>query len=269
GRRRGRRPARGARPRLRRQPQLGAPPEHVAPRPPEPVQRGGHHRARGPRVRGDRRAGEHHALRPPAAVGRSVRRRRPSGGPLPGAPRSGRRPCPCAVRPDGRAPLAPRSTSAGGGRAAGPARRRSGRHGRPAARRVRPGRDMGLTPPANPSEPPAPIEPTSLPAPPDAPRGPTVDVVHGVEVPDPYRWLEDADSPATQAWVEAGNARTRTLLDTRPDRAGMVGRYAELFAAGSSGAPSIRGGRLFSIDRWGDLEQAVLVVRDLHGERVP
>ena len=46
-------------------------------------------------------------------------------------------------------------------------------------------------------------------------------------------------------------------------------RYTELFSAGAAGAPSIRGGRLFSIDRWGDLEQAVLVVRDVHGDRVP
>jgi prolyl oligopeptidase len=94
-------------------------------------------------------------------------------------------------------------------------------------------------------------------------------MVHGVAVPDPYRWLEDADSPDTQAWVAASNARTRAVLDADPGRAVLVERYTELFAAGTAGAPSIRGGRLFSIDRWGDLEQAVLVVRDVHGERVP
>jgi prolyl oligopeptidase len=42
-----------------------------------------------------------------------------------------------------------------------------------------------------------------------------------------------------------------------------VDRFAELFGAGTAGAPSIRGGRLFSVDRGGDREQAVLVVRDL------
>ncbi len=105
--------------------------------------------------------------------------------------------------------------------------------------------------------------------PPPARRDATLDTVHGVEVRDPYRWLEDADAPDTQAWVEASNARTRAVLDSRADRADLVDRYAELFSAGTSGAPSIRGGRLFSIDRWGDLEQAVLVVRDVHGDRVP
>jgi len=105
--------------------------------------------------------------------------------------------------------------------------------------------------------------------PPAARRDATVDVVHGVEVPDPYRWLEDADAPETQTWVEASTARTRGLLDDRADRGSLVERYTALFGAGTSGAPSIRGGRLFSLDRWGSLEQAVLVVRDAHGDQVP
>ncbi len=109
----------------------------------------------------------------------------------------------------------------------------------------------------------------SLPPVPPARRDPTVDVVHGVEVPDPYRWLEDADSPDTQAWVAAGNARTRAVLDADPGRQALVERYTALFAAGTAGAPSVRGGRLFSVDRWGEREQAVLVVRDAHGDRVP
>lgn len=105
--------------------------------------------------------------------------------------------------------------------------------------------------------------------PPPARRDDTVDVVHGVGVADPYRWLEDAESADTRAWVTASNERTRAALDARPDRADLVDRYARLFAAGSAGAPAIRGGRLFSVDRWGDLEQAVLAVRDVHGDRLP
>jgi prolyl oligopeptidase len=96
-----------------------------------------------------------------------------------------------------------------------------------------------------------------------------VDVVHGVEVADPYRWLEDGDSPDTRDWVAAQNAHTRRRLDALPQRDGLTDRFAELFAAGTAGAPSIRGGRLFSIDRWGAHEQAVLVVRDAYGDVVP
>jgi prolyl oligopeptidase len=117
----------------------------------------------------------------------------------------------------------------------------------------------------SPTRPAPPIRPPA----PEARRDPTVDVVHGVEVPDPYRWLEDGNAPETRAWVEASNARTRAVLDADPGRAALVDRYAALFSAGTAGAPSIRGGRLFSIDRWGDREQAALVVRDLHGDRIP
>jgi prolyl oligopeptidase len=114
--------------------------------------------------------------------------------------------------------------------------------------------------------------PASTPLPPVPPTrrdDDVVDVVHGVEVRDPYRWLEDGDSPETGQWVAAHNARTRAVLDDLPERDGLVDRFTELFAAGTVAAPSTRGGRLFSIDRWGDLEQAVLTVRDLHGDHLP
>ena len=108
----------------------------------------------------------------------------------------------------------------------------------------------------------------AVPAPaPEAWRDPTVDVVHGVEVPDPYRWLEDGEAPETREWVEASNAHLGAVLDADPGREALVERYAALFSAGTAGAPSIRGGRLFSIDPRS--AQAALVVRDLHGDCVP
>ncbi|MEZ5215492.1 MAG: hypothetical protein R2715_02605 [Ilumatobacteraceae bacterium] len=57
----------------------------------------------------------------------------------------------------------------------------------------------------------------SLPIPP-ARREDIVDVLHGTPVPDPYRWLEDGDSPATRTRVDAQNSRTRQALDARSDR---------------------------------------------------
>ena len=42
--------------------------------------------------------------------------------------------------------------------------------------------------------------------PPTTRRGDDCDVLHGVEVPDPYRWLEDADDERTVAWSKAQDA---------------------------------------------------------------
>ncbi len=47
---------------------------------------------------------------------------------------------------------------------------------------------------------------------PAASRGDTVDVLHGVRVGDPYRWLEDEQSEQAQAWVDAQNRLTEGLL---------------------------------------------------------
>ena len=78
---------------------------------------------------------------------------------------------------------------------------------------------------------------------------------------DPYRWLEDGDSPEVQAWVAAQNARTRVVLDDLPQRARLHRRFLDLLEAGSVGSPRVGGDRVFTIERYGTLDQAVVVVR--------
>ncbi len=58
---------------------------------------------------------------------------------------------------------------------------------------------------------------------PAAPRGDVIDVYHGRTVPDPYRWLEDGDSPATRAWIEAEAGLTEQFLATRSPSARQSG----------------------------------------------
>ncbi|MCP4592874.1 MAG: hypothetical protein GY842_19230, partial [bacterium] len=56
----------------------------------------------------------------------------------------------------------------------------------------------------------APFDPGAYPA---SRRGPVVELLHGAEVADPYRWLEDEQSEETQTWVSAQNALTHATLE--------------------------------------------------------
>src|SRR6266849_2507463 len=64
---------------------------------------------------------------------------------------------------------------------------------------------------------------------PAARRSEQVDSYHGVRIEDPYRWLEDADSAETKAWVAAENALTAEYLRQIPGRERIVRRLTELW----------------------------------------
>ncbi|HUD70766.1 MAG TPA: hypothetical protein VMQ62_02290, partial [Dongiaceae bacterium] len=98
--------------------------------------------------------------------------------------------------------------------------------------------------------------------PPPATRTDTVvDVVQGTRIPDPYRWLEDGQSPEVGTWTAAQNAYTRALLDARPGRAALHDRLAKLLAIGTVGVPAVRGGFYFHLRREGTENQPILYVR--------
>jgi prolyl oligopeptidase len=100
---------------------------------------------------------------------------------------------------------------------------------------------------------------TPLPPPPTR-ADDVVERRHGREVHDPYRWLE-GDDPGVQRWVDAQNARTDHALGSLPGRAVVHRAMSRLLRAGSSFAPRVAGRRLFTLERWGGHDQAVLVVR--------
>ena len=54
------------------------------------------------------------------------------------------------------------------------------------------------------------------------------ETIHGVVVHDPYRWLEDQDSPETRAWIAAQNICTQKALGDLPGREAIAKRLGEL-----------------------------------------
>ena len=99
--------------------------------------------------------------------------------------------------------------------------------------------------------------------PPAAP-GPIVEDYHGTRVADPYRWMEELDSPATRAWVEAERRLSDGYLASRPGRPAIRSRLAELYGYEVIGTPFRAGGRLFYTRGGGRLGQAQLLMRDGH-----
>jgi len=84
------------------------------------------------------------------------------------------------------------------------------------------------------------------------------DDYHGTTVADPYRWLEDVDSPETRAWVEAENRVTFAYLEQIPERERIRRRLTELWDYPKYGAPFKKGGRYFFFKNSGLQNQSVL-----------
>lgn len=101
----------------------------------------------------------------------------------------------------------------------------------------------------------------AVPPPPPTAVAEVRDTLHGVEIVDPYRWLEDQESPETRAWIGAQQAYTEGLLAALPGREAMRGRFEELLRVDAVGTPTERNGRWFFTRRGRDQELAVLLMR--------
>ncbi|MGC2821256.1 MAG: prolyl oligopeptidase family serine peptidase [Candidatus Sulfotelmatobacter sp.] len=97
---------------------------------------------------------------------------------------------------------------------------------------------------------------------PKAKRVDQVDDYHGTKVADPYRWLEDTDSPDTLAWVQAENKLTFGYLDQIPYRKAIHDRLTKLWNYERFGVPEQRGGRYFYQHNNGLQNQSVLLVAE-------
>src|SRR5579872_3360629 len=104
---------------------------------------------------------------------------------------------------------------------------------------------------------------TSVPAgPPKVKTDNVEDVVQGHKIADPYRWMEDASSSETQAYVREEMAYTRSILDPLPGRQQPHRPLCELMTNGANSAPQIPEKFFLHKAREGTQNQPVLLVRD-------
>ena len=98
--------------------------------------------------------------------------------------------------------------------------------------------------------------------PPLARRNPVTENLHGHQITDSYRWLEDAGSAETQRFVAEQNAYTRSVLERVPGRDKLRQRIEQLLTIGRVASPRIGGSRYFYERRDGRQNQPVVYVRE-------
>ena len=93
---------------------------------------------------------------------------------------------------------------------------------------------------------------------PAAPTSNQVDDYNGVKVADPYRPLENPDSPESRAWIEAENKITFDFLKTIPERGGIEKRLTEIWDCERFGVPFKEDGHYFFSKNTGLQNQNVI-----------
>src|SRR5690242_18601864 len=91
---------------------------------------------------------------------------------------------------------------------------------------------------------PAPAQQTALHYP-AAERSDTTDTYFGTKVADPYRWMEQIDSPQTRAWLKAEIAVTDRYFAGIPQRSAITAHLRKMANYEKVGAPYHVGNRYF------------------------
>ena len=99
-------------------------------------------------------------------------------------------------------------------------------------------------------------------SPPRSTAEPVTEILHGVSVTDPYRWLEEQDSSRTRAWIEEQTRYARSYLDNLPGRERIRERIREFLAVETYDSLQIAGGRYFFRKRLPAQEQPCIYMRE-------
>ena len=104
--------------------------------------------------------------------------------------------------------------------------------------------------------------PALMEPPPFSPVEPVTEVLHGVRVTDPYRWLEDQESPRTREWIAAQTRYARSYLDSIPGRERIRDRIRELLDVETYDSLHKVGSRYFFRKRCVGQEQFCICMRE-------
>ncbi|HEY7289718.1 MAG TPA: prolyl oligopeptidase family serine peptidase [Vicinamibacterales bacterium] len=97
---------------------------------------------------------------------------------------------------------------------------------------------------------------------PHARKGDVVDDYFGTKIADPYRWMEDLNSPELKTWIDAENTLTFGYLDHLPQRDPLKTRITALWDFPKVGLPRYEGRRFFYTRNSGLQRQALVYSRE-------
>lgn len=98
-------------------------------------------------------------------------------------------------------------------------------------------------------------------------QGVVKEIIHGVEITDPYRWLEDGNSKRTRQWIEKQNEYAKAVVDSLPNREELKQRITELMRTDRVYWPTVRNGRYFFYKQSSNHELFTICMRKgLEGE---
>jgi len=106
----------------------------------------------------------------------------------------------------------------------------------------------------------------TLPPPPVATVNVVTDDYSGTKIEDPYRWLEDAKSPDTRAWIGQENAYTQQYLSQISTRPQIATQLTSLMRVDQYSIPTLRAGKYFFKKRLAEENQGSIYMRtEWHG----
>lgn len=97
---------------------------------------------------------------------------------------------------------------------------------------------------------------------PVAERSTYVETYFGTQVADPYRWMENIDSPQTRAWVLAQAKFAQQYMDSIPERAAIYNHVRAAYNYAKRSAPDHHGKHYFYSANSGLQNQSVLYTMD-------